>query len=72
MRQHRKKVYGEVAERFKAAVLKTAVDVSPPWVRIPPSPPNKKSPEVSGLFLGRKNFLVAKFVVKYLIKIKTP
>jgi hypothetical protein len=24
-----------MAERFKAAVLKTAVDASPPWVRIP-------------------------------------
>src|SRR5688572_23858272 len=30
---------GEVAEWFKAAVLKTAVGASPPWVRIPPSPP---------------------------------
>lgn len=31
---------GEVAEWFKAAVLKTAVRESVPWVRIPPSPPN--------------------------------
>ena len=30
---------GWVAERFKAAVLKTAVRVSVPWVRIPPRPP---------------------------------
>src|SRR5205814_2638390 len=30
---------GEVAEWFKAAVLKTAVGSRPPWVRIPPSPP---------------------------------
>jgi hypothetical protein len=30
---------GEMAERFKAAVLKTAVGVSLPWVRIPLSPP---------------------------------
>lgn len=29
--------YGEVAERAKAAVLKTAVPKAP-WVRIPPSP----------------------------------
>jgi hypothetical protein len=29
-----------VAEWFKAAVLKTAVGESPPWVRIPPLPPN--------------------------------
>ena len=29
---------GEVAEWFKAAVLKTAVRESVPWVRIPPSP----------------------------------
>ena len=28
-----------MAERFKAAVLKTAVRVSVPWVRIPPHPP---------------------------------
>ena len=31
---------GRVAEWFKAAVLKTAVGVSPPWVRIPPHPPD--------------------------------
>src|SRR5205807_8302558 len=31
--------FGRMAERFKAAVLKTAVDASPPWVRIPLLPP---------------------------------
>ena len=31
---------GKVAEWFKAAVLKTAVGASPPWVRIPPFPPD--------------------------------
>ena len=30
---------GGVAERFKAAVLKTAGRASVPWVRIPPPPP---------------------------------
>ncbi len=30
---------GWVAERLKAAVLKTAVGASSPWVRIPPHPP---------------------------------
>src|SRR3546814_18291031 len=30
---------GQVAEWFKAAVLKTAVGASSPWVRIPPCPP---------------------------------
>ena len=30
---------GRVAERFKAAVLKTAVRATVPWVRIPPLPP---------------------------------
>jgi hypothetical protein len=30
---------GQVAEWFKAAVLKTAVGGSSPWVRIPPCPP---------------------------------
>ena len=31
---------GQVAEWFKAAVLKTAVGASSPWVRIPPCPPS--------------------------------
>ena len=35
------KEYGEMAERFKAAVLKTAAGESLPWVRIPLSPPVK-------------------------------
>ena len=30
---------GSVAEWFKALVLKTSVGGTPPWVRIPPSPP---------------------------------
>src|SRR5918994_2974197 len=34
---------GGVAERLKAAVLKTAVGASPPWVRIPPPPPSRFS-----------------------------
>ena len=33
---------GEVAEWFKAPVLKTGVGASLPWVRIPPSPPRLK------------------------------
>ena len=32
-------IKGWVAERLKAAVLKTAVRASVPWVRIPPHPP---------------------------------
>ena len=36
---------GRVAEWFKAAVLKTAVGASPPWVRIPPLPPTR-SPSI--------------------------
>src|SRR5205085_9241146 len=32
--------HGGVAERFKAPVLKTGVAEMPPWVRIPPSPPD--------------------------------
>jgi hypothetical protein len=31
-----------VREWFKRTVLKTVEDASPPWVRIPPSPPNNK------------------------------
>ena|GEM_PF-6919263 len=38
-------ITGRVAEWFKAAVLKTAVGESPPWVRIPPLPPCKLSAE---------------------------
>src|SRR5690349_3754023 len=34
-----KRAAGWVAEWFKAAVLKTAVGASSPWVRIPPHPP---------------------------------
>lgn len=30
---------GEMAERFKAPVLKTGEALKPPWVRIPLSPP---------------------------------
>jgi hypothetical protein len=42
---------GRVAEWFKAAVLKTAVGASPPWVRIPPLPPA----------LSSKRFLLLRF-----------
>src|SRR5690606_10889253 len=31
---------GQVAEWFKAAVLKTVVGANPPWGRIPPCPPS--------------------------------
>ena len=34
------KSQGSVAEWFKALVLKTSVGGTPPWVRIPPLPPN--------------------------------
>src|SRR5450759_4021417 len=34
---------GEVSEWPKETVSKTVVGVSPPWVRIPPSPPNERS-----------------------------
>ena len=43
--------FGEMAEWFKAAVLKTAVGLRPPWVRIPLSPPVIAiSPCLYGLF----------------------
>ncbi len=38
---------GEVVEWFKAAVLKTAVVVRLPWVRIPPSPPKTHDAKAS-------------------------
>ena len=43
---------GEMAERFKAAVLKTAVGVSLPWVRIPLSPPPIKKRPFGRFFMG--------------------
>ena len=36
---HKRKQDGQVAERFKAPVLKTGVRETVPWVRIPPCPP---------------------------------
>ena len=33
-------VHGEVSEWPKETVSKTVVGASPPWVRIPPSPPS--------------------------------
>jgi hypothetical protein len=54
------KIKGSVAEWFKAAVLKTAEDASPPWVRIRPLPPgfkNKAPDKNQGLypFIATKN-----------------
>ena len=37
-------IVGQVAEWFKATVLKTVVGGSSPWVRIPPCPPTNFSP----------------------------
>ena len=48
-----KDYYGEMAERFNAAVLKTVVGASPPGVRISLSPPIKKE-DVVPLFLVLK------------------
>src|SRR4051812_12462554 len=36
-------IRGEVAERFKAPVLKTGAAAMLPWVRIPPSPPKSST-----------------------------
>src|SRR4051794_28196812 len=44
---------GWVAEWFKAAVLKTAVGASPPWVRIPPHPPSLTEFELQAVESGR-------------------
>ena len=48
---------GQVAEWFKAAVLKTAVGATPPWVRIPPCPPHSNAKSVQGPRLGPFFFL---------------
>lgn len=45
---------GEVAERSKAAVLKTAGRESVPWVRIPPSPPEARQYRWLGVAVGRR------------------
>ena len=42
--------YGEVAEWFNAAVLKTVEGASPPRVRISASPPNLKPVGMTGFF----------------------
>jgi hypothetical protein len=44
--------YGEMAEWFKAAVLKTAVGLRPPWVRIPLSPPDTKRAPKGAFFVS--------------------
>ena len=41
---------GEVAERLKAAVLKTVEGLNPPRVRIPASPPYKQKAVPCGPF----------------------
>ena len=43
VREWRRKNHGEVAEWFKALVLKTGVAAMSPGVRIPPSPPQPSS-----------------------------
>jgi hypothetical protein len=39
--------YGEVTEWLNVPVLKTGVSETGPWVRIPPSPQNRFSIEVT-------------------------
>src|SRR5438093_10286657 len=36
-------LFGEVLERLNRPVSKTGVGVTPPWVRIPPSPPSSRA-----------------------------
>ena len=48
---------GEVAEWFKAPVLKTGVPARVPWVRIPPSPPFS-NPDFGIIFLPKMARLV--------------
>ena len=43
---------GEVDERFKSHAWKACVGLSPPRVRIPPSPPNAKNPCKSSTYKG--------------------
>ncbi len=55
---------GWVAEWFKAAVLKTAVRATVPWVRIPPHPPYSATESVQGPRLGPFFLFVSKGVGK--------
>ncbi len=45
----RRRISGGVVEWFIAPVLKTGEVLKPPWVRIPPPPPNRLECEVFGL-----------------------
>lgn len=45
---------GEVAEWFKAAVLKTVEVSQPPGVRIPPSPPGDREHETEATWEGAR------------------
>jgi hypothetical protein len=54
-------VLGEVAERFKATVLKTVTSYEFSWVRIPPSPPNKNMRFVVSIFIFAVGFLLLKY-----------
>src|SRR5690606_2061410 len=54
-RLHDDRRHGEVAEWSNAAVSKTVVGASPPWVRIPPSPPSsdrQRAPAVRSDYLS--------------------
>ena len=71
-----KDYYGEMAERFNAAVLKTVVGASPPGVRISLSPPIKKEDAVP-LFFSFKtesliciNALIKNSAIRFMICVK--
>ncbi len=49
-----------MAEWSNAAVLKTAEDLRPPWVQIPPSPPNKRGCQQAAPFIWRTERFRAK------------
>jgi hypothetical protein len=58
---------GQVAEWFKAPVLKTGEGVSSPWVRIPPCPPILAHPVFARYFSGDIFAPLAVFSLKLLV-----
>ena len=59
---------GEMAERFKALVLKTSVVAIPPWVRIPLSPPTTRLIETVSLhrfFFGARSHRFADRILPF-------
>ena len=56
------RLFGELAEWFKAPVLKTGVGSRPPWVRIPPRPPALAARGVDAIDIAAKMLVKSAFL----------